>query len=679
MSNGRDLLSLAEVERFTRRDFLRSNSAFGVLLAASCGNGPKAAGSDGSHHGVLAVVGTALLGLGPQDKPFDPESVDRLVRKVFPSTEIDLVKVVSILARVIHYQPVFGLRFKTFGRLTREEQEEVLEGWLDSRIDSRRMLMVLLRTLCAMAHYGREEVWPEIGYDGPWVGRIPMPHVPVKVTSGVSSADDPETPAEMDAHTVVIGFGAGGGVAATELADRGVEVLALEAGAYVTSDQMNQREEEMIPRLFNEFGFRQTADRRINVIQGRGVGGSTVHNINLCYRAPEWIFEDWRRRSGVEDMSVAGMERHYQAVETRIRVTRIDESQVNLNNKVAVSGSQKLGWLFEVARHNRTDCLGSGFCELGCAYDRKNNIPVAFLPSFVAHGGKVVTNCRAQRIAVEGGSVVAVEAKSAAGRTMKIRCKRVIVSAGGIDSPVLLIRSGLGASNPRIGAGLHLHPGTSVAGLFDEPIEGWRGLPQSVVVTEFFKPRPEGSYVVVSAFGHPMLFSGIVPGVGRFHRDAMTQYRHVAALSPFIHDRTEGQVSVHGAGRPRIKYALTPSDLETLRESWVHCAKLLFAAGAKKVMLTMPKGAILEKPEEITRIAEVDMRSVPYVSVHPQSTCGIGSDPTKGAADPYGAVFGVKGVYVCDTSLYPDSIGVPPQLTAMALGHRLAEHLAAQS
>ena len=69
----------------------------------------------------------------------------------------------------------------------------------------------------------------------------------------------------------------------------------------------NQREEQMLPMLFQEGGGRATSDLAIRVLQGRGVGGSTIHNTNLCKRTPDPILELWAARHGVEGASPGDM------------------------------------------------------------------------------------------------------------------------------------------------------------------------------------------------------------------------------------------------------------------------------------------------------------------------------------------------------------------------------------
>ena len=103
----------------------------------------------------------------------------------------------------------------------------------------------------------------------------------------------------LECDACVIGTGAGGGMMLRELARAGLKVIALEEGGYHTSADFTQREDEMLPLLFQDAGGRMTRDLAIRVLQGRGVGGSTIHNTNLCKRTPDEILDLWRDRYAV--------------------------------------------------------------------------------------------------------------------------------------------------------------------------------------------------------------------------------------------------------------------------------------------------------------------------------------------------------------------------------------------
>src|SRR5512143_1973567 len=111
----------------------------------------------------------------------------------------------------------------------------------------------------------------------------------------------------LKAEVCVIGTGAGGAVVAKELTQAGRDVVVLEQGGHYTKDDFTQREDEMMPLLYEDMGQRATTDGSIVILQGRNVGGSTVHNLCYCFRTPEPILELWRRDYGVRDLSPADL------------------------------------------------------------------------------------------------------------------------------------------------------------------------------------------------------------------------------------------------------------------------------------------------------------------------------------------------------------------------------------
>src|SRR5262249_27565462 len=161
-----------------------------------------------------------------------------------------------------------------------------------------------------------------------------------------------------------------------------------EGGDHVSSN-FDQREESMLPELFQERAGRMTDDLAITVLQGRGVGGSTIHNTNLCKRTPDEILDRWARSHRVEGCGVAEMRAAFESIERDLGVTRIPDISVNGNNGALRRGVEALGWRGGVLSHNRTGCVGSGFCELGCAYDAKNNARKVVLPDAIAHGARI--------------------------------------------------------------------------------------------------------------------------------------------------------------------------------------------------------------------------------------------------------------------------------------------------
>lgn len=460
---------------------------------------------------------------------------------------------------------------------------------------------------------------------------------------------------------IVIGSGAGGAMVAREAARAGIDVTLIEEGPRET--KFTQREDEMIPRLFQDAGARTTVDGAITVLQGRGVGGSTVHNTNLCKRAPEPVLDGWK----LDGWRAKDLAPHYQVVENDLSVAPIPRDRVNRNNDLLRKGSEALGWKNALLSHNRKGCVGSGFCELGCAFDAKQNALKVLVPEAIAAGAKLLENTRVEKILVEKGRAVGVIADR------EIRADAVCLSGSAVGSAALALASGLPDPSGKLGRTLRLHPGGAVAGLFDDPVEGWWGIPQSWECTEMLRFDEDPLYRawIITAFAHPVGMASMLPGFGAAHMKMMRNFPRLAVFAAMLHDQTAGTVTLKN-GRPAIKYELEASDQRALLHCMASCAKLLFAAGARAVYVPFAQTMELKSPSEITRIVDHGYRKLDplLTAVHPMGTLPLGQ-----VVDERGRWRGVEKLWVADGSLFPTSLGGPPQLTIYAAAHKIAGHL----
>jgi len=258
----------------------------------------------------------------------------------------------------------------------------------------------------------------------------------------------------------------------------------LEQGPHWTAPDFTQREEEMLPRLFEEAGMRQTVDGSVIVLQGRNVGGSTVHNLCYCFRAPEPVLRLWQREFGLGSLTSEALAPSFERVERSLSVKRIREDEINAMNRVIRAGAEKLGYSGLVAKHNRENCVQSGFCMLGCFFGAKQSMLVTYVPRAEEAGARILASARAERIESQGGRVRrvrghAVDEAGRTGRSFEIGAKVVVLAAGAISSPDLLLRSGIANSSGLVGRNLHLHPQVMLAGIFEESLQPYRGIPQS--------------------------------------------------------------------------------------------------------------------------------------------------------------------------------------------------------
>jgi choline dehydrogenase-like flavoprotein len=489
------------------------------------------------------------------------------------------------------------------------------------------------------------------------------------------------------ADVCVVGSGAGGAVAAALLAEGGRSVVLLEKGPYSRSEDFTQREDEMLPRLFEEAGMRQTQDGGHVILQGRGVGGSTVHNLCYAFRTPEPILRLWREEHGLAELTLTALLPSFERVERSLDVKPIREDELNSLNRLLREGSRKLGWSGLVARHNRTGCVKAGYCILGCSYDAKQSMLLTYVPRADAAGARIYAGAQVERIEVPGSGVRrvlgrVVDATGEARGSLEVRARVVVLAAGAVGSPDLLLRSGIG-SRLHVGQHLHLHPSVMAAGIWDEPLHAYRGIPQSYYVDEFIdlERDPRSGFVLMPISGFPVLTAVNMPGFGRDHFALMRDYAKTGGVLALLHDRSEGSVeSGDSLARPRIRYALDAGDRAQLTRGLRCCVELLFASGAARVVVPYaPEPLVLERGESLAELDRREVRegAIPLASTHPQSTCRMGVDASTSVVDAVGQCHDARGLFVADMSVFPTSLGAPPQITTAALADRTAHAILA--
>ncbi|MBI2569792.1 MAG: GMC family oxidoreductase [Candidatus Schekmanbacteria bacterium] len=493
---------------------------------------------------------------------------------------------------------------------------------------------------------------------------------------------------ELTADVCVIGSGAGGAPVADAAAAAGLRVAVVEAGRFWRSKDFSQLEHEMFPRLYQDKAGRSTSDKAIHLHQGKGLGGSTLHNLNLCARIPAPVFTEWRQLRGLSGLDAQVMDGLYAEVERRLLVSRLDESNLNANNRILKQGCEALGYRGGFLSHNRVGCLGSGFCELGCPFDAKQNALKVFLTPAVRAGAVVVCDTTAVLLRFQGRRVERLEADVRDPETGDVRHRLTVTakvfcsSASATGTAALLLRSEVPDPHGLIGSRLHIHPGAAVAGIFDRDLHSWRGIPQSYECTEFldFAPGSERRVWILPAFAHPVGVSAILAGTGEEHGRLMSAYPRMAAISAMVHDETVGSAAHRGRHGVTVDYWMAPSDRGQLALGLREASRLLFAAGARRVVVPLARTVELSTTAEVDPFFdrfEVQKHDLDITAVHPMGTVWLGDDPVTSCVDPNGRYHHLDNLYVADTSLFPTSIGGPPQLTTYALGTHVGRRIVA--
>lgn len=156
-----------------------------------------------------------------------------------------------------------------------------------------------------------------------------------------------------------------------------------------------------------------------------------------------------------------------------------------------------------------------------------------------------------------------------------------MTAAGALQTPPLLRRSGLGG-HPRLGRNLSVHPATSVAGRFTEPVTAWQGVLQSAGIEELH----DRGVLIEATASPPGMGSFVLPGLGRELRRELEDADHLATLGAMIADRPSGRVQ--GRDRTLVRYDLDPRDGDRLMTAVRAMGRLLFAAGAEEILTGVP-------------------------------------------------------------------------------------------
>ncbi|QPC80639.1 GMC family oxidoreductase [Phototrophicus methaneseepsis] len=570
-----------------------------------------------------------------------------------------------------------------------------------------------------LGYYGDERSW-EKGDDGNGIGYVPFskrekafpvtprrPHPPLDVMTpdklarrGIDVIDD--------ADVVIIGSGAAGGILAEQMLKKGRSVLMLERGLYSDPDTFNEDEIDMVSRLYSDGALQISQSLRFTILQGSAVGGTTVVNNAVCFNTPERVVDTWNSRG---ERDVIDKDRYFEAqaeVRKRMKIGRITaktrtplDDVLNQGDLRVTSGVQKyfekhpeLGdYEYDVVEANITDCLGCGYCNIGCKYGRKISMLDEVLPSAQAEFGperfRILSEAEAVHLETKNGRVTEIVAMVRGKKRLVIKQpKTVIVSAGTIASSWLLMRSGIGKNLP-VGRGLCFNMGSPLYGWFGETVRAYQGLQ----IAHYLDIKGKDGFVYETWYNPPLAQALTMPGWLDTHFANMQRYDQMAAVGVLV--GTESNAHIERAllvNGPDVVYKPSAKDMSTLLDAFKILGGVLFEAGAKEVYASTRKyhsykptasgQAVAQMADEndLVRLNELikDESELLLGTGHPQGGNAIGIRPdgtNPSVVDGNFKVFGYDNLYVCDASVHPTATTVNPQLTVMSLAHYAANFI----
>jgi choline dehydrogenase-like flavoprotein len=518
------------------------------------------------------------------------------------------------------------------------------------------------------------------------VSKLSVVRASPNITDGSAAAAD----LALDADVCVIGSGAGGAVVASVLAAAGVSVLLVEEGGYYGAADFDMREAHMVPKLYQEAMQRTTADLAISVLQGRAVGGTTVVNWTTSFRTPEDVVAHWAARHHVGGFRYADLVPHYEAIEARLSINKVDEAAMNRNNRKFYEGCKAKGFEVETTRRNVYQCLQTGYCGTGCPVNAKRSMLVTLIPDAIDAGARLLFRCRVDRLEAASGEVRAAHCTlldatgyGTTGRRATLKAKRFILAGGAINSPAVLLRSGLDSGGV-VGTRTFLHPVVGSTGLYDETIEAFYGAPQSAASHAFAHRGSDVGFFMETSPGYPVLAATAMPGFGDAHRKLMVDVArrtvHIAlAIDGFHDDVPGGTVRLRPSGAPLLDYPIVPRLWEAFRTGQKRLAEIAFASGAREVTTLHDPAITLTSPKDIERLdhAPWEPCRVGVFTAHQMGGCRMGDDPKDSVVRSEDLRHhALKNLHVIDGSVFPTSLGVNPQESIYGLARLMATRLA---
>jgi choline dehydrogenase-like flavoprotein len=484
------------------------------------------------------------------------------------------------------------------------------------------------------------------------------------------------------AGIIVIGSGAGGAVAAYNLAAQGHDVLIIEAGSHWPSQRITHEERRMTSKLYKDGSIQTSRDNDFVVFQARCVGGGTVINNGIALRvdqpgmihpdAPD-VLDKWASIGAAVDRTA--FDDAYLAVESHLGIETIKPIIGRNNGRHILDGwaayAAASGDPADLAapatwfRKNwgpqakGIECAYCGYCNTGCPYGRKNSMAQSYLVDAVAKGARILADAEVTEIIwrADGKTADGVELTLADGRRRSIKARGVVVAAGTMASSRILAASGIAGT----GEGISLNIASPVSALMPRTMRTWDEDQMTTYVDR-------GDYLIESHFQPPTGMATLLTGWFGEHARKMQNYSRLASAGILFPADRRGRVVGN-----QFDFKLDiETDLPLIRRAIGALVRVHFAGGATEVFPALTRGGAITPDMDIdaflsARICEAD--DIVLSSSHPQGGNAMNDDPALGVVDTACRVHGTTNVMVTDASVFASCIRVNAQLTTMAMAH----------
>lgn len=508
-----------------------------------------------------------------------------------------------------------------------------------------------------------------------------------------------------DSVVVIIGTGAGGGVLANELAQKGVSVVALEAGGrYLPEDYVNDEWESFGQLAWTDARTTSGDWRVAKDFSGlpawivKAVGGTTTHWAGASLR-----FQDHEWKPATTYGNVLGanlldwpidpreMDDYYTKAENKLGVTRTGDRPAlpgNNNYKVFEAGAKALGYekvhtgnmaINSDETGDRQMCQQTGFCFQGCKWGAKWSSAYTDIPQGEATGNLEVRERShvARILHNDAGRVSGVEYFDADGNLQMQKAKVVCVAGNSFESPRMLLNSatsmfpdGLANSSGQVGRNYMRHMTGSIYAAFDQPVKMWRGTTMAGIIQDESRHDPSRGFVggyelETLSLGLPFMAAFLDPGAwGREFTTALDSYENMAGMWIVGEDMPQETNRVtlnhdvtdqHGLPVTNVNFSDHPNDVAMRDHAYKQGTAVYEAVGATRVFPTPP-----------------------YPSTHNLGTNRMSANARDGVVNSNGQTHDISNLFISDGSQFTSGAAENPTLTIVALAIRQADFIAGE-
>jgi choline dehydrogenase-like flavoprotein len=380
-------------------------------------------------------------------------------------------------------------------------------------------------------------------------------------------------------------------------------------------------------------------------------------------------------------LSIKDLEPAFEAAERESSVAVVPEDMRSRATNKWVEGATKLGIPVKSMSRNTEGCVGYGRCNFGCPVGAKKSVDLAYLPAAVAAGARVYSDCLVEKVLTKEGRARGVRGRLLSARDARgsvrrvgqfeVLAKHVVLAAGTVHTPLLMMRSGF--RSPHLGRHMTLHPGFRVVARFADRLEGWKGALQSVYVDHF----EDQGVTLTGLFVPPSVLAAGLPGTGPAFAERIQNLDRLAIFGGIVHDEGGGRVHDVPGREPLLTYRLGAKEKAEMIHGTKIIAEAFLAGGAEEVYLPVFGAPAMRSMEDVGGVLhdQLSARRMECVTFHPLGTCRIGRRREEGVVDAWGRSFELPNLTVACGSVFPTSIGVNSQLPILAMSTRMAWRL----